>query len=52
VLQYRVAGETEADAARWLGVGVRTLRAEAKAAYRRLGVANREALLARWAAGE
>jgi DNA-binding CsgD family transcriptional regulator len=52
VLQYRVAGETEADTARWLGVGVRTVRAEAKAAYSRLGVGDREALLARWAAGE
>jgi hypothetical protein len=52
VLQYRAAGETEADVAKWLGVGVQAVRAEAKAAYGSLGAATREALLARWAARE
>ena len=48
VLQYLVAGEAEADVADWLGVGVRTVRSEAAAAYKALGVANREALVALW----
>ena len=51
VLQYLLAGESESDAARLLGVGVPTVRAEAKAAYSSLGVADREALLARWTVG-
>jgi hypothetical protein len=50
VLQYLLAGESEADVAAWLGVGVKAVRREAQAAYRELGAADREALLARWSA--
>jgi hypothetical protein len=49
VLQYLLAGESEADVARWLGIGLRTVRREAKAAYKVLGAADREAFPALWA---
>lgn len=52
VLQYLLAGESEADVARWLGLTAKAVRREADAAYRDLGAADREALLSRWSAGK
>jgi hypothetical protein len=49
VLQYLMAGESDGDVARWLGIPLREVHAEAKAAYRDLGADSREQLLARWA---